>query len=623
MSGEERRQVLAALAGGKSVLETLPADSPLQRHRPLAEAALQAYCQGDDEALQAALAKLPFRSPYRDLRYWLNALKCYPHAAADAFHLLERLAPDSPFVGPAKVARALFEGDRKGLGPQAREFVRAIAGKGGEKAQPKQLFSTLLAEAKKQPDTPGLQAGLLALLGYYPAGKNAFAKVYGPADRDELLRMEALLAERKKDLDTALNLWEELSHRYRRAGRQLHAARVLWHMVGLLEKANYPELEAYEDLLSDAVSLDPRLRDAWLKLAEVLHKQEDQKGRGRVLDQALKHFPDDPAVLQAAADAAIDREVFKKAARLTRQLLEIDPINRRARQRLLDAHLRHARKQVTRGKFDLAAREISQAREWVRETGEKGRVAVLEALLDFLRGVTLEPDLSQVRSLLPSPLLECVLATEVHNLGFPPRQSKPYLKQLRQVLDHKALTIDQESVTRLLDLLLALAGEESSLDEVVKTTRPFLKKGLQLDWSEEERIALLEKLLQLRQYQLLRDGARASPAWKKRPGQRHTRPPALVYFDLIGKCAGDAGALSYSDRDTLEGALEYAHQINQPRWVARIDKLLEDYEESRSILGPPSGGELNPIAMLEQLSRETAVPMEKLLENIFGGGRKK
>ncbi len=620
MTPEDKRLVLGALAGDKQILQSLPADSPLRLHLPQAEEALKAYCQGNDEAVEASLSRIPYRSPYRDLRFLLKALLCYPQFPGAGRAALDRIGLDSPLKGPAEVVRALLTGQLKGLKPLAREFVRAIAGKIGGKAQPKQIFSTLLAEAKKHPDTPGLQQALSALLAYYPAGKSAYAKVYGTADSDELLRMSALLAEQDKELDKAMDQWEALFHRYREAGKKLEAAMVRFHMVNILEKANYPHLDVIEELLDDTVSLDPELRDAWLKLAEMKRTLEDERGRGRVLDKALTHFPQDPKVLDAAAEAAIDRGAFKKAARLTKQLLKLDPINRRARKRLLYAHMRHARKQAKSGKFDLAAKEIEQARQWARDPEEQGRVAVLEELISFLRGEVFEPGFQQAQTLLSSPFLECVVAAEVLSLGFPPKQSKPYLKQLRQVLDHRAMTMDKTTVAKMVDLLMELNAEGVQMDELMKTVRPFLKKGTKLDWGEQERIALLEKLFRLEQYQLVRDYARASPEWKKKPGQRDNRPPALVYFDVVAKSGGEPGALSYSDVKILEDALEHARQIQQHRWASRIDKLLDDFEESQSIAGPMPGAGINPFAILEQLSKETGIPLEELVKEVFEGG---
>ncbi len=635
MTLEERRQVLGALAGDKKIIKSLPDDSPLVRHLPQAEAALKAYCQGDDKAVEQALGKIPFRSPYRDLRFLLKALLCFPDDPDAGKTSLDRIGADSPFAGPARVVRVLFGGDRKALKPVAREFVRAIAGRGGEKAQPKQIFSTLLGEAKKDPAVPGLQTALTALLVYYPAGRSAYLKVYGALPPGELGRFEALAAEKAGDLETALNNWGGMALFYESEGKPRHSALVLRHMVELLDKDEFRDGEEMVSLLRKSLMLDPEDRDSWRRLADLYHEFEDERSRGRVLEDALARFPDDPALLEVAAEAAIDRGAFKKAARLTMRLLEIDPINRRARQRLLNAHLRHARKQIKGRKFDLAAREIEQAREWAREPEEKSRVEVMAELIAFLRGEILETTFQQAQTQLPSPLLDCLIAAEVLHLDFPPRQTKPYLKRLRQVLDHQAMHIDKATVTALIDLLVQSSSEEVPIEELLKPMRSFLKKGAKLDWSEEELVVICEKLLSLGQYQLIRDYVRASPLWKRKPGQPSERPPPLVYFDVIAKCKGEAAALEYLDLGAMEKALELARQTRQHRFAGRILGFLQEYENSRFFV--PSFHDMedlddfddlgdiddvDPLKMVEEVSRRTGIPVAKLLDMIFGGGKK-
>jgi len=49
-------------------------------------------------------------------------------------------------------------------------------------------------------------------------------------------------------------------------------------------------------------------------------------------------------ILEAALDAAIEAGAFKKAADIAREMLALDSINSGVRERLVEAHLAHARK---------------------------------------------------------------------------------------------------------------------------------------------------------------------------------------------------------------------------------------------------------------------------------------
>lgn len=68
-----REQLAAqALAGRTEVIAGLSPEDPVVLDHPIAVDALQAYCRGDDIALESHLKRLPFRSPYRDLRQILK-----------------------------------------------------------------------------------------------------------------------------------------------------------------------------------------------------------------------------------------------------------------------------------------------------------------------------------------------------------------------------------------------------------------------------------------------------------------------------------------------------------------------------------------------------------------------
>ena len=95
------------LAGHQDIAHVLPATSALRQHLASAQAALQAYCQGADEAgVREHLKSIPFRSPYKDFRQVLTALTKLESAPAEALPWLERLTANSPYGGVTAVIRA-------------------------------------------------------------------------------------------------------------------------------------------------------------------------------------------------------------------------------------------------------------------------------------------------------------------------------------------------------------------------------------------------------------------------------------------------------------------------------------------------------------------------------------
>ncbi|WP_022949811.1 tetratricopeptide repeat protein [Methylohalobius crimeensis] len=601
----EKRQVLAVLAGDRRILQALPEDSLLRRHWPYAQAAIEAYCGGEIQAMRRALAAIPFRSPYRDLRFLLGALAAYPERIEEGRALLARISRDSPFACPAQAVAVLFGEDEKVLKPAARSFVDTLRGRAKTTVEPEQLFPELLEAAKGRED-PGIREALKALLIDYPAGLTAYSEQFGPLSPVEENRRQALAAEQAEAWEAAIKIWADAAESYRQNSQYLEAAAVNRHLARLTERLAGPEDSQVAEYLHKALALDLGHRDTWLQLAHWYRKAEKSQHLGRLLDDALEHFPDDSAVLEAAAEAAIDRGVYKKAARLTRRLLKLDPINSSARRRLVVAHLRHARKQIAAGKHELAVKEIQAAADLARTPKEAAKAAALKAGLRLLEG-EMDP-LAGMQPPLPSPQWECLVAAEVLRLELPPRLSRPQLKRLRQVLDVSAMQIDKAAVTGLLDLLVEAVAEGVPAADLFKPIRPYLQKGASLDWLEEELIAVCERFLCLEQYQLICDYVRASFHWGH-------RPPALVYFDAVARGRGSAADLNPHDIVVLQQALETAKHKRQHRWAARIEDFLEEYEQSRVIFDPWKGGFPREAPVSPQISPKEV--LAKLLENFF------
>jgi tetratricopeptide (TPR) repeat protein len=124
--------------------------------------------------------------------------------------------------------------------------------------------------------------------------------------------------------------------------------------------------------LEQSLEYDPDDRDTYLRLIDYYRRGRRLKDVRRLLAQASDQWPKDMQMLQAALTTALDSGAFKKAAGIARQMLEIDPINTAVRERLVDAHLSHAHKQLKKVRPDLAHKEISNAKDWARGEPDAG-----------------------------------------------------------------------------------------------------------------------------------------------------------------------------------------------------------------------------------------------------------
>ena len=118
--------------------------------------------------------------------------------------------------------------------------------------------------------------------------------------------------------------------------------------------------------LRKSLDWDPDCLPATLELIKLYREGGDEQHWHALADEAAERFPTESAVLMQAIELATARKAFKKAAGFAKKLLSVDPINRPARQRMIELKISHARKQMRAKRPDLASNELAAAGEWER-----------------------------------------------------------------------------------------------------------------------------------------------------------------------------------------------------------------------------------------------------------------
>ncbi len=570
MTTEFRRQVLLALAGDERVLASLVPESPLARHLPAAQAAVEAFCRGDDAAMEAALAELPFRSPYRDLRWLLKGLACHSENPAAGRRFLGRIAPDSPFHGPARVAEAVLAGETSALSPPFQEFAAALrrAGPPDKLTMVQRLIDRMDAETAK------------GLLVHAPSAMSLYQHRIAPLPPAERLRIEALHQEYYGDRRRACELWGELLALHRET-EPLKAAAIAEHLAELTADLAGPEDPEVARWLEEAANLDPDDRAVWLKLADHYRRCGKSADLRKALARALARFPDDGELRQLAAQAALERGACRQAAAHAKHLLRRDPLDEQARDLLFQARVTQARKYLAAGREDLARRALIDARAAAGDERRRAQVLALEGMAALLGGCPSQADacFHQARRLLLPPLADWRIAAEALSIRQSAQVVGALLKSLRLVLAHAALNPDKSTMTALLDDAAELARSDPEAARLLlRTGNGYFRRLVRLEWSLAEIDTLGERLLTLERYQWLRDLVRSHPRW----GQR---PPLLVYLDIAAKCRGVAENLNLHDVARLSQALEQVGE-DQPRLRGRIERLLADFQAAFSRPAP-------------------------------------
>ncbi len=612
-----------ALAGQKDVLQAIPPNAPLRTQLTAAQDALRAYTQGEaEDAVRERLKAISIRSPYRDLRQALAALLKLETDPTGALALVERIPPTSPYQDLVELVRAGAAGDPArallALAPAPRELAGGLIGldahqlkllkdwaRLGDNPSDKAKFDFIVANLALFDREQVRRAGM-ALLVAYPQGLKTYTSLFGPLPPFEAQRLKALQAERAEDddLDNTLGHWQACVNLLRHEtdpDSRLMAALILRYMVELLHKGDdgWDDGSRLRDCLEQSLRFDPNDRDTYLQLA-LLHKDAgNDKEYHHWVEQAVKQFPNDPLVLLAAVKTATARKAHKKAAGFAARVLELDPINTKARTVLINAHLAHARKLMRSDKYALAEKELDSAGQLERDNARTGIIEINRGLLALQQR---QRDLGQrwlregVR-LAGSPLLAWVrLAVESLRLKLDPAD----FRRDAELGDPRKLSASRADLLALAQLFNAYREEEvKNLDTVLEDLEKPLQRAIKALTSEDDLLLICECLHQAPHYGLLEYAA--NRALEVQPER-----PLFVYYQIYGRAEGDLDQVKDRDYDRLERAMERATAAKDHRAATAITRFLSQSPFSLPF-GPKGGGSMPmpmPMPMPPKMRRE-------------------
>lgn len=580
-------EAVALLAlDNEKLLDALPKDHPIAEQQPLLRKALLAYAERRDGDLEAALRQVSSRSPYRNLRTLLKGLVLWESDPPAAMELLGRIDPGSAcsefapaLAEPVDAETPLMLGSKlqaaidklKGRGKADRELSRDLRkAERGPGTRP--LFDQVLRHRARLGETASQRACLAALSGC-PEAIPLYERAFGPLSEFEQHRIRALHAEAEQDYYRADRHWraciDNSKHTPAGAEDRLTPALIFRHIAGSVEMEMPGRAARY---LEQSLDLDPEDKASYLKLIELYDRVEDPKAAQACLARALEHYPQDPEVLVLAMQSAQRRKAYKQVAAHAGRLLEIDPINSRARGFLLEAHLGHARKQLKAQRLELAARELAEAGKLDPQRRNAARL-YLEGLLAYLQG-----DHPHSRSLwreawnLASGDAEAWLRWAMEALG----SGLPLAGPGKLVAGFGKQHVAGKPELLALARLLGPYSKDSRqhLAQALKTLGPVLKRSFkQADLGEEDFAALCQGLAQADQYELLAECA----------GQGFKRcryAPVFEYYGVLAKCKGDPNRLLPLDEYKLRMSLSQAAHARDHRTLALIDGFLRRRDEA-------------------------------------------
>lgn len=381
------RAVLAALTEEKAadeiepLLAHIPARSPFGPVRLIGKALLT-----DDPAkARRLLDGVPAASPFAPLRLAVEA--ALPGEPADVIGQL----------GKASAAQRAFALDRLGGGSTSGPSLLARL-LDAERGGPGTLFNFL----SKQATLPAadIRSACFNLLPQLPDRIIPFEKTFGKLLEAEKARIFALAAETKQDWTRAESSWRVAAQHFVRDGSRdgkLSAGIIYRHLATLALKepmieGEDPFTDPVVSYLKKSLDYDPDHLPTVLQLIKLHRDDGNEKDWHALAEDAVRRFPTESVVLMQAIESAAARKSYKKAARFAKKLLAVDPINRLARQRMIELQISYARKQMRAKRPDLAWKELTAAGAWDCADAPNADLRTNRGLVGLRGGLDLEAE---------------------------------------------------------------------------------------------------------------------------------------------------------------------------------------------------------------------------------------
>ena len=587
-----------ALGGMQGLVEAWPVDDQLRKDLPAAQSAVDAYCRGDDSALDAALKLLPFRSPFRELKSILKVLLQLQDASQTAAAPLEKIAVDSPFYPLALgVLGALTTTSDSAVGKLhanklLADFSHSLQGWSSETAaaanelahQQKRANSVQLmrilhkhrqAFGQDFAKEAAMRLAIHAEPDCYRAVVDEYFKTFDIMDTFERGRCMALTYENDMDMSNeVVDQWGDALHSVdlmqteSADDKSLAKALILRRMAEEIWKCMRYRADESIDYLDRSLEFDPDHAESHILLVQRYRDQNRLKDARRVATLAESRWPEDPRVLVESAHNAIAGDAFHKAARIAHNVLQFDPVNVEIKQLLFDAHIAHARKKIYDDTLKLADKELLQAVEWASSDSNRGRIELLRGITAFKQG-----DKSAASSLIASACERLgvlrgrfMLAIEATSFSLKPAA----LRRIGSIKKRPGKFQPADVMAVAPDIEAVLVNAPEQVIDAAADFIPILKQGARLDYQESELICLCELWRRHDRFRskLLEPYAAAG---------EHRWPDSLIFdFFVIEASRTPNRPLSDDGEDEMYDLLEDARILGDSRTAALIDQVLQE-----------------------------------------------
>lgn len=615
------------ICGQIDLFQWLPEDSAFALQTEQAQHALAAFQQNDRPLMQQRLAKIPFRSPYRDFCTLLKSAAMLFESPVQANDLLSRLSTNSPYHSAGRLIAVLSL-----TGKELTDALLTLPHKQQQiicKAkdwtdQQIKLLQFLSRQKKQLSDKMKFDLAIqyqkllgadyarrfcMALLPAYPAGTRAYEKNFGALDTFEKLRISALNAEARQEYFDAVDQWDQcLELLYDdKQGNALKIALILRRMAQLCDPS---EGIAYS---IESLEFDAGDRETHLKIIHHYeHVGEKAKYKKR-LEESLAMFPEDVEFLGLAMQAAIRNDTFKKAAQYAAKILAIDPVNTRAKRVLFSSHLNHARKLLVAKKFHLVEKEINSAEKLKPGKHFPSLVQMLYGFFVYVSEDKIKGGELIEKSRKSSPEGDFVSRFRVINetlrLNIP---LAPILRAISPLQENHVL-----SEAELNSFIHLLEEQQKEGNPVLVKTLEKTKKDLKCvikeqTFNQEQLLSLMLQLDKLKQFELMRHCLKCIPDSKSKP--------VWIFYKTYLEASGNPAKVTPFGITKLQFQYTLAKEQGEQRAATLISNFLDKiyYFQNQDFPSANEDGEPDPYEKLfDHIDSRTFTKINRKFDQLY------
>ncbi len=546
------------------------------------------------DEIERLIASIPARSLFGPVRLIVKGLMS--DDPAKARRLLDGVPLDSPFaplrlaaeaalpgepaevvgrLSEASAAQRAFALDRLGGASNPSMLARLID---AERGGPGALFGFLSKQAASLPSAD-VRNACLNLLPEVPDRIFLFEKSFGTLSEAEKARILALAAEAKPDWPRAEKHWRAAADAFAADGSRegkLSAGVIYRHLADLAAKerrivGDDRFADPVVSYLRKSLDSDPDHLPAVLQLIERYREDGEDKEWHALAEEAVQRFPTESAVLLQAIDSATARKAYKKAAGFAKKLLAVDPINRPARQRMIELQISHGRKQVRSKRPDLAWKELTAAGEWERADTPNTNLRINRGLVGLRAGLDPEAEtlLREGVELAGGGAVGWFRAALQDALMTPPRQHRvaPIDDELRRALHAAPSKPDIMAIAALLAAADVRADPKATSELGWKFSN-WLRNATHIVLSIAEFHTIADALMRAQLHDVLGDFAAAGK--RREPSERLWR-----FYEIVARTKNNPDWMHIAEEEEIDALCESPAIGRDRHALSRIERYLD------------------------------------------------